>query len=81
MNDSPDYTWRTLPNSRQHWLYKNYRNYAVCGLVYEINPTAFTLYLDIPTPAERSNRDFIAQVSTLDEAKSLLITVVSSQNI
>ena len=78
MTDTSEYTWHTPTKSRQHWLYKNY---MVCGLVYEINPTAFTLYLEIPAPSDRSNRDFIAQVSTLDEAKSLLITVVSSQNI
>ena len=72
-------TWQYTPGSKQHWLYKGSSiGGRVLGMVYEVNPTAFTVYRDSP-PTGWANREFIAEMPTLDEAKGLLQTLVGAQ--
>jgi hypothetical protein len=76
--------WRNTPGSKQHWLYRGtaYSGFRgrILGMVYEVNPTAFTVYKEkIPASWEAANREFLAEMPTLDEAKDLLMTVVGSQ--
>ena len=66
-------------SGRQHWLYGDGR---VRGLVYALNPSAFTVYQEGSEPAGSKGwgvRDFLTQVDTLDEAKNLLQTIIGSQ--
>jgi post-segregation antitoxin (ccd killing protein) len=49
-------------------------------MVYEVNPTAFTVYKENKKAAwQQANREFIAQVETLEEAQGLLLTLVNSR--
>jgi hypothetical protein len=49
-------------------------------MVYEVNPTAFTVYREnYPDPARWNTREFITQVETLEEAQGLLLTLVNSR--
>jgi hypothetical protein len=49
-------------------------------MIYEVNPTAFTVYRELTTAAwQHSNREFMAQMSTLEEAKDLLLTLINSR--
>jgi hypothetical protein len=75
--------WRNIPGSKQHWLYRG-SSYSgrILGMVYEVNPTSFSVYKEkMPASWEANNREFLAEMHTLDEAKDLLMTVVGSQNI
>ena len=75
--------WQNTPGSKQHWLYvgptkgEALRS-ATLGMVYEINPTAFTVYKDRRHSPWQS-REFITQMETLDEAKGLLQTLVGAE--
>lgn len=74
--------WRNTPGSKQHWLYRGsaYRG-RVLGMVYEVGPTAFTVYIEhIPNSWATNSREFLAEMPTLDEAKDLLMTLVGSQH-
>lgn len=74
-------TWQYTPGSRQHWLYGGTYGGTILGMVYEVNPTAFTVYREYIRPAwTAGNREFIAEMPTLDEAKGLLMTIVGSQS-
>jgi len=66
--------WRNTPGSKQHWLYRG-RSFSgrILGMVYEVNPTAFTVYREnYPDPARWNTREFVTQVETLEEAQGLL---------
>jgi hypothetical protein len=76
------HTWQHSPGSKQHWLYKGSSIGAsrIVGMIYEVNPTAFTVYRELTTAAwQHSNREFMAQMSTLEEAKDLLLTLINSR--
>lgn len=74
-------TWHYTPGSKQHWLYRGTYGGPILGMVYEVNPTAFTVYKERPTPSwDVSHREFIAEMPTLDDAKGLLMTIVGSQS-
>ena len=82
-------TWHYTPGSKQHWLYGGTYGSIILGMVYEVNPTAFTVYREyirrpawnVSLPAWKvSRREFIAEMPTLDEAKDLLMTIVGSQH-
>ena len=77
------HTWQHSPGSRQHWLYRGsgVSNLSrIVGMVYEVNPTAFTVYREnYPDPARWNTREFITQVETLEEAQGLLLTLVNSR--
>jgi hypothetical protein len=75
-------TWHNSPGSKQHWLYKgsSIGASAVLGMVYEVNPTAFTVYKENKKAAwQQANREFITQVESLEEAQGLLLTLVNSR--
>jgi hypothetical protein len=76
-------TWHHAPGSRQHWLYKGTSVGGVSrilGMIYEVNPTAFTVYKENrPHTWETARREFIAQVESLEEAQGLLLTLVNSR--
>lgn len=73
--------WRNTPGSKQHWLYRGRSfNGRILGMVYEVNPTAFTVYKENrPASWDINSREFLAEMPTLEEAKDLLMTVVGSQ--
>jgi hypothetical protein len=49
-------------------------------MIYEANPTAFTVYKEMPQDTWNiPRREFITQVETLEEAQGLLLTLVSSR--
>jgi len=77
------HTWQHSPGSRQHWLYRGSgisNASRIVGMVYEVNPTAFTVYKENKKAAwQQANREFIAQVETLEEAQGLLLTLVNSR--
>jgi hypothetical protein len=77
------HTWQHSPGSRQHWLYggSGISNASrILGMVYEVNPTAFTVYKENKKAAwQQANREFIAQVESLEEAQGLLLTLVNSR--
>ena len=76
------HTWQHSPGSRQHWLYAGQSIGAsgILGMIYEVNPTAFTVYREVPKFSwDQARREFIAQVETLEEAQGLLITITSSR--
>ena len=76
------HTWHNTPGSKQHWLYKgtSIGASAVLGMIYEVNPTAFTVYKEMRhQPWQPANREFIAQVESLEEAQGLLLTLVNSR--
>ena len=76
------HTWQHSTGSRQHWLYGGSSIGAsrVLGMVYEVNPTAFTVYKEMPQQTwDVARREFIAQVETLEEAQGLLLTLVNSR--
>jgi hypothetical protein len=78
------HTWHNTPGSKQHWLYKGTLSGAlhtgVLGMIYEVNPTAFTVYKEMRhQPWQQANREFITQVETLEEAQGLLLTLVNSR--
>lgn len=69
--------WHNAPNSRHHWLV---RGGLAVGMVYQVNPTAFTVYQEYPRNlGQIQTRESVTQVPTLDEAKGLLMTLVGSQ--
>ena len=76
------HTWQHSPGSRQHWLYGGTSIGAsrVLGMVYEVNPTAFTVYREnYPDTARWNTREFVTQVESLEEAQGLLLTLVNSR--
>ena len=75
-------TWHNTPGSKQHWLYKgsSIGASAILGMIYEVNPTAFTVYKENKHAAwQQANREFITQVESLEEAQGLLLTLVNSR--
>lgn len=73
--------WTNTPGSKQHWLYRGTVGSRTLGMVYEVNPTAFTVYRELPASSwDVNRREFLAEMPTLDEAKDLLMTVVGSQS-
>ena len=76
-------TWHHAPGSRQHWLYKGTSvggTSRILGMIYEVNPTAFTVYKELrPQAWDIPRREFIAQVESLGEAQGLLLTLVNSR--
>lgn len=76
-------TWHHAPGSMQHWLYKGSSvgpPSRTLGMIYEVNPTAFTVYRELPQAAwDINRREFLAEMPTLGEAKDLLMTIVGSQ--
>jgi hypothetical protein len=49
-------------------------------MIYEVNPTAFTVYKEIPQQTwDVARREFVTQVETLEEAQGLLLTLVNSR--
>ncbi len=76
-------TWHNTPGSKQYWLYRGSGVSSasrVLGMVYEVNPTAFTVYKENKKAAwQQANREFITQVETLEEAQGLLLTLVNSR--
>jgi len=74
-------TWYYSPGSRQHWLHKGSApSSRIIGMVYEVSPTAFTVYREhYRNPATWSNREFLATMPTLDEAKDLLQTITGAE--
>ena len=75
-------TWQHSPGSKQHWLYKgsSIGASAVLGMIYEVNPTAFTVYKENKKATwQQANREFITQVESLEEAQGLLLTLVNSR--
>ena len=76
------HTWHNSPGSKQHWLYKgsSIGASAVLGMIYEVNPTAFTVYKENKKATwQQANREFITQVESLEEAQGLLLTLVNSR--
>ena len=77
------HTWQHSPGSRQHWLYRGSgisNASRILGMVYEVNPYAFTVYKENKKFTWlQANREFIAQVETLEEAQGLLLTLVNSR--
>ena len=75
-------TWQHSPGSMQHWLYKGSGISSaglILGMIYEVSPSAFTVYRELTeAPWQYSNREFLAQMPTLDEAKDLLLTLAHS---
>lgn len=71
-----DYYWRHDSYSpRQHWLYLD--NVPV-GLVYEVNPTSFSVYGE-DFGRNAFARMFLGVMPTLDEAKDMLVTLTHSR--
>lgn len=78
------HTWQHSPGSKQHWLYKGSSIGAsrIVGMIYEVNPTAFTVYKEHHNSRivdAWNSREFMAQMSTLEEAKDLLLTLINSR--
>ena len=77
------HTWQHTPGSKQHWLYRGSGVSGLSrtlGMIYEVNPTAFVVYREAPQRAwQQSNREFITQVESLEEAQGLLLTLVNSR--
>jgi hypothetical protein len=77
------HTWQHSPGSRQHWLYRGSGVISlsrIVGMIYEVNPTAFTVYEEMPQQTwDIPRREFIAQVESLEEAQGLLLTLVNSR--
>jgi Ni,Fe-hydrogenase I large subunit len=77
------HTWQHSPGSKQHWLYRGSgisNASRILGMIYEVNPTAFTVYKEIPPQVWNvSTREFVTQVETLEEAQGLLLTLVNSR--
>jgi len=77
------HTWQHSPGSKQHWLYKGSgisNASRVFGMIYEVRPTVFIVYKDLPQNTwDIARREFIAQVESLEEAQGLLLTLVSSR--
>jgi hypothetical protein len=77
------HSWHKAPGSKQHWLYKGTSVGAsarTLGMIYEVNPTAFTVYRESRQPSwDLPRREFITQVETLEEAQGLLLTLVNSR--
>ena len=77
------HTWHNTPGSRQHWLYRGSGVISlsrIVGMIYEVNPTAFTVYKENKKAAwQQANREFITQVESLEEAQGLLLTLVNSR--
>jgi hypothetical protein len=75
--------WHNTPGSKQHWLYRGSGVISlsrIVGMIYEVNPTAFTVYKENKTAAwDIPRREFIAQVESLEEAQGLLLTLVNSR--
>jgi hypothetical protein len=77
------HTWQHSPGSKQHWLYRGSgisNASRILGMVYEVNPTAFTVYKENKKATwQQANREFITQVESLEEAQGLLLTLVNSR--
>ena len=75
--------WHNTPGSKQHWLYRGSGISSasrVLGMIYEVNPTAFTVYKENrPETWQQASREFITQVESLEEAQGLLLTLVNSR--
>lgn len=66
---------------RQHWLYAGeVGNKRTVGLVYEVNPTAFSVYGEAYEKNTFARR-FLGVMPTLEEAKDLLVTITASQQL
>jgi hypothetical protein len=49
-------------------------------MIYEVNPTAFTVYREIGrSHSAWNNREFLCELPTLDEAKDFLQTIAGAQ--
>jgi hypothetical protein len=75
-------TWHNTPGSKQHWLYKGSSVGAsrIIGMIYEVNPKAFTVYREhYNNPSTWNNREFLAELPTLDEAKDFLQTIAGAR--
>jgi hypothetical protein len=74
-------TWYYSPGSRQHWLHKGSApSSRIIGMVYEVSPTAFTVYREhFRNAGVWSSREFLATMPTLDEAKDLLQTITGAE--
>jgi hypothetical protein len=75
------HTWHNAPGSKQHWLYKgtSIGASAVLGMIYEVNPTAFTVYKENRPAWDIPRREFVTLVESLEEAQGLLLTLVNSR--
>jgi hypothetical protein len=62
---------------RQHWLVVNGKS---IGLVYEINPTSFSVYGENPSKNPYA-RVFLGVMPTLEEAQDFLVTITASQQL
>jgi hypothetical protein len=75
-------TWLNTPGSTQHWLYggSSIEASRVIGMIYKVTPTRFAVYKENqPNPSKWGNREFMAHMPTLDEAKALLMTITQSR--
>jgi hypothetical protein len=75
-------TWQHSPGSKQHWLYKGSSIGAsrIIGMIYEVNPNAFTVYRELGlNHTAWNNREFLAELPTLDEAKDFLQTIAGAR--
>lgn len=75
-------TWHYAPGSKQHWLYAGSSIGAsrIIGMIYEVRPNAFTVYRETGlNPTAWNNREFMAEMPTLDEAKDLLMTITQAR--
>jgi hypothetical protein len=76
-----NYRWSNDSLSpRQHWLYRDTHKIENLGLVYEVRPDAFTVYLTETAYTRVGVRRWVAEMPTLDEAKDLLMTLVGSRS-
>lgn len=74
-----NYLWKREHGSpRQHWLYRDTHRIENLGLVYEVNPTSFSVYINEDDGLLLARR-WVAEMPTLDEAKNLLMTLVGSR--
>ena len=73
--------WTYTPGSKQHWLYRGSSlGGPILGMVYEVNPTAFTVYRETGLNSNTwRSREFLCEMPTLDEAKDFLQTIAGAQ--
>lgn len=79
------YEWVT-GGRYQHWLHRaatsptGRLSTAPVGLVYEIYPEMFSVFIESPGQNPYA-RTFLGWQPTLDEAKNLLVTIAASQQL
>jgi hypothetical protein len=72
------YEWHyNSRNPRQHWLYMGT---SIQGLVYEVQPDAFSVYGE-SFQRNPFARVFLGVMPTLEEAKDMLVTITASQQL